>query len=188
MGMFSGDTLTLFLQEYQKTFSQRMMHRGLYHMQGKSLNLLKTTLIDLDFRNDWISEFLDYIEQCIKKDVILILLFGSRATRDFHKDSDIDILIVSQNLSDDVRERALDFFSDSLPVQPFVMTPAELFERIDKLDFLVFDAFEDGLILYSDMDMDTVNERLKASKERFSLERVKSGWIFNAAAAEAADI
>jgi hypothetical protein len=87
-----------------------------------------------------------------------------------------------------VRERASDFFSDSLPIQPFVMTPAELLERIDKLDFLVFDAFEDGLLLYSDMDMDTVNERLKASKEVFSLKRVKSGWIFDAAAAEAAGI
>jgi predicted nucleotidyltransferase len=157
-------------------------------MQEKSLNLLKKTLIDLDFRNDWIPEFINYVEQCIKKDVILILLFGSRAKRDFHKDSDIDILIVSKNLSHDVRERASDFFSDSLPVQPFVMTPAELFERIDKLDFLVFDAFEDGLLLYSDMDMDTVNERLKASKEVFSLKRVKSGWIFDAAAAEAAGI
>jgi hypothetical protein len=157
-------------------------------MQEKSLNLLKKKLIDLDFRNDWTLEFINYIEQCIKKEAILILLFGSRAKRDFHKDSDIDILIVSKNLSDDVRERADDFFSDSLPIQPFVMTPTQLFERIDKLDFLVFDAFEDGLILYSDMDMDTVNERLKASKERFSLERVKSGWNFNAAAAEAAGI
>jgi len=150
--------------------------------------LLERKLIDLDFRNDWIPEFINYIKQCIKKNAILILLFGSRAKRDFHKDSDIDILIVSKNLSDDVREWADDFFSDLLPVQPFVMTPTQLFERIDKLDFLVFDAFEDGLILYSDMDMDTVNERLKASKERFSLERVKSGWIFNAAAADAAGI
>jgi len=157
-------------------------------MQKKSLNLLKKKLIDLDFRNDWTPEFINYIEQCIKKDAILILLFGSRAKRDFHKDSDIDILIVSKNLSDDVRERASDFFSESLPVQPFVMTKSELMERIDKLDFLVFDAFEDGLILYSDLDMGIVNDRLKESKERFSLKRVKSGWNFDAAAAEAAGI
>ena len=157
-------------------------------MPEKSLNLLKKKLIDLDFRGDWIPEFMNYIKQCIKKDAILILLFGSRAKRDFHKDSDIDLLIVSKNLSDNVRERADDFFSDSLPVQPFVMTPGELLERIDKLDFLVFDAFEDGLILYLDMDVDSVNERLKASKERFSLRRVKSGWNFDAAAAEAAGI
>jgi predicted nucleotidyltransferase len=157
-------------------------------MQEKSLNFLKKKLIDLDFRNDWIPEFMNYIEQCIKKDAILILLFGSRAKLDFHKDSDIDLLIVSKNLSDDVRERASDFYSDSLPVQPFVMKPAELLERIDKLDFLVFDAFEDGSILYSDIDMDTVRDRLRSSKERFSLKRVKSGWNFDADAAEAAGI
>jgi predicted nucleotidyltransferase len=156
-------------------------------MQEKSSNSLKTTLIDLDFKKDWIPEFINYIEECIEKGAILVVLFGSRAKHDFHKDSDIDILIVSQNLSD-VRERASDFFSDSLPVQPFVMTKDELMERIDKLDFLVFDVFEDGLILYSDMDMDYVNYRLKASKERFSLRRVKSGWNFDAAAAEAAGI
>ncbi|MCZ7401683.1 MAG: nucleotidyltransferase domain-containing protein [Candidatus Methanoperedens sp.] len=157
-------------------------------MQEKSLNLLKKKLIDLEFRCDWIPEFMNYIEQCINKDAILILLFSSRAKRDFHKDSDIDLLIVSKTLSDDVRKKADDFFSDSLPVQPFVMTPAQLFERIDKLDFLVFDAFEDGLILYSDMDMENINKRLKASKERFSLKRVKSGWNFDAVAAEAAGI
>ena len=157
-------------------------------MQEKSLNSLERKLIDLDFRNDWIPEFINYIEQCIKKDAILILLFGSRAKRDFHKDSDIDILIVSRNLSDDVRDMADDFFSDSLPIQPFVMTPTQLFERIDNLDFLIFDAFEDGLILYSDMDMDAVYKRLKASKELFSLKRVKNGWNFDAAAAQAAGI
>jgi len=157
-------------------------------MQEKSLSLLKKKLIDLDFRKDWTPEFIKYIEQCIKRDAILILLFGSRAKRDFHKDSDIDLLIVSKNLPDEVREKADDFFSDSLPVQPFVMTPAQLFERIDKLDFLLFDAFEDGLILYSDMDVENINERLKASKEHFSLKRVKSGWNFDATAAEAAGI
>ena len=134
-------------------------------MQEKLLNSLKTTLIDLDFKKDWIPEFIKYIEECIEKGAILVILFGSRAKHDFHKDSDIDILIV----------------------QPFVMTKDELMERIDKLDFLVFDVFEDGLILYSDMDMDHVNYRLKARKERFSLRRVKSGWNFDAAA-EAAGI
>jgi len=157
-------------------------------MQEKSSNSLKKTLIDLDFKKDWIPEFINYIEECIEKGAILVVLFGSRAKYDFHKDSDIDILIVSRNLSDDMRERASDFVSDSLPVQPFVMTKDELMERIGKLDFLVFDVFEDGLILYSDMDMGHVNSRLKASKERFSLRRVKSGWNFDAAAAEAAGI
>jgi HEPN domain-containing protein len=48
-------------------------------------NLPERKLIDLEFRNDWIPEFINYIEQCIRKDALLILLFGSRAKRDFHK-------------------------------------------------------------------------------------------------------
>jgi predicted nucleotidyltransferase len=115
-------------------------------MQEKSSNSLKTTLIDLDFKKDWIPEFINYIEECIDKGAILVVLFGSRAKHDFHKDSDIDILIVSRNLSDDVRERASDFFSDSLPVQPFVMTKDELMERIDKLAFIFL------FSMYSKMD------------------------------------
>jgi HEPN domain-containing protein len=40
-------------------------------------NLPERKLIDLEFRNDWIPEFINYIEQCIRKDALLILLFGS---------------------------------------------------------------------------------------------------------------
>jgi len=156
-------------------------------MQKKSLDLLKNTLIKLDFRHDWIPEFIHYIEQCIEKGVVLVVLFGSRAKEEFLNESDIDLLIVSPNLPD-VRERMLDFFSDSLPVQPFVLTPAELEERIEKLDFLIFDAFEDGVLLYSNIDMDRIRDRLSASKERYKLQRVKNGWRFDVAAAEAAGI
>ncbi len=157
-------------------------------MQKKSLDSLKNILIKLDFRQDWIPELISYIERCIEKGAVLVVLFGSRAKREFLKDSDIDLLVVSSDLSGDVRDRALDFFSDSLPVQPFVMTHAELEERIEKLDFLIFDAFEDGVILYSNMDMDLVHDMLSKSKERFKLKRVKDGWKFDAAEAAAAGI
>lgn len=157
-------------------------------MQKKSLDSLKNTLVKLDFRPGWIPELVCYIEHCIDKGAVLVLLFGSRAKGDFLKDSDIDLLIVSSNLQADVRDRALDFFSDKLPVQPFVITPTELEERIEKLDFLIFDAFEDGIVLYASMELNQIYEMLQASKERFKLQRVKNGWRFDAAAAEAAGI
>lgn len=157
-------------------------------MQKKSSNSLKSILIKLDFRQDWVPEFINHIDQCIKKGAVLVVLFGSRATGDFLKDSDIDLLIVSPNLQAEVRDRALDFFSDTLPVQPFLLTPAELKERIEQLDFLIFDAFEDGIVLYSKMDMGRVKDMLHKSKERFKLRRVKDGWKFDAAEAEAAGI
>ncbi len=157
-------------------------------MQKKSLDSLKNTLVKLDFRQEWIPEFICYIGHCIDKGAVLVLLFGSRAKGDFLKDSDIDLLIVSSNLPDDVRDRALDFFNDKLPVQPFVLTPSELGERIEKLDFLIFDAFEEGVILYSSMDTGRIQDMLHKSKEHFKLQRVKNGWKFDAAAAEAAGI
>ncbi len=157
-------------------------------MQKKSSNSLKSTLIKLDFRQDWIPGFINYIDQCIEKGAVLILLFGSRATGNFLKDSDIDLLIVSPNLQARVRDRALDFYSNTLPVQPFLLTPTELKERIEQLDFLIFDAFEDGVVLYSKMDMGYVKDMLHKSKERFKLRRVKDGWKFDAAEAEAAGI
>jgi len=157
-------------------------------MQKKSLDSLKSTLIKLDFRQDWVPELIHYIDRCIEKGAVLVLLFGSRATGNFLKDSDIDLLIVSPNLQAEVRDRALDFFSDTLPVQPFLLTPAELKERIEQLDFLIFDAFEDGIVLYSKMDMGHVKDMLHKSKERFKLRRVKDGWKFDAAEVEAAGI
>jgi predicted nucleotidyltransferase len=142
----------------------------------------------LDFRQDWIPGFINYIDQCIEKGAVLILLFGSRATGDFLKDSDIDLLIVSPNLPARIRDRSLGFFSDTLPVQPFLLTPEELKERIEQLDFLVFDAFEDGVVMYSKIDMDHITDMLHKSKERFKLRRVKDGWKFDAVEAEAAGI
>ena len=156
-------------------------------MQKRSLDSLKKTLDELDFRQEWIPELIKYLEDTINKGVVLVLLFGSRAKRDFSRDSDIDLLIVSQNLPD-VRERTLKFFSNRLPVQPFVMTPEELQERIEKLDFLIFDAFEDGVILFSDTDMEHIKDLLRKSKERFRLVRVKDGWKFDAIVANAAGI
>lgn len=73
-------------------------------------------------------------------------------------------------------------------MQPFLLTPAELVERIEKLDFLIFDVFEDGIILYSAMDLDNIHGLLQKSKDRFKLRRVKDGWRFDAAAAAAAGI
>lgn len=157
-------------------------------MQRKSLDTLKNTLIKLDFERDWIPEFIHYIKQIIEKGATLIVLFGSRAKGEFLKDSDIDILIVSTNLRDDMSERVLDFFSDKLPVQPFVVTPLELKQRIEKMDFLIFDAFEDGVVLFSIMDLDQIHNLLSMSKERFRLKRVKNGWRFDVAVAEAAGI
>lgn len=157
-------------------------------MQKKSLDSLKNTLIKLDFRHDWIPEFIRYVELCTDKGVVLVLLFGSRAKGEFLKDSDIDLLIVSPNVQADVHDRALDFFSNKLPVQPFVITPTELVERIEKLDFLIFDAFEDGIVLYSSMELNRVYDLLRASKERFKLQRVENGWRFDAAEAAAAGI
>ncbi len=157
-------------------------------MQKKSFDSLKKTLVKLDFRREWIPEFIRYIEQTIEKGAILLILFGSRAKKEFLKDSDIDVLIVSNKLQSDSRERALEFFSDKLPVQPFVLSPSELEERIEKLDLLIFDALEDGIVLYSDMNMAHVHDVVRASKERFKLERVKNGWKFDAAEAAAAGI
>ncbi|MCX9010575.1 MAG: nucleotidyltransferase domain-containing protein [Candidatus Methanoperedens sp.] len=78
-------------------------------MRKKSLNSLKNTLIELNFRQEWIPEFIHHIEQCIKKGAVLVLLFGSRAKGEFLRDSDIDLLIVSPDLPADIRDRTPGF-------------------------------------------------------------------------------
>jgi len=53
------DTRTLFLQEFQNDFFTEDDGEDDIERKKKSLNLLKKKLIDLDFINDWIPEFIN---------------------------------------------------------------------------------------------------------------------------------
>jgi len=53
------DTRTLFLQEFQNDFFTEDDGEDDIKRKKKSLNLLKKKLIDLDFINDWIPEFIN---------------------------------------------------------------------------------------------------------------------------------
>ena len=79
-----------------------------------------------------------------------IILFGSRATNKFGKESDVDLMIVSQDFNGmDFFERVAkmyDYWSIDLPVDFICYTPKE-FGRLKKRISIVKEALNTGIIL-----------------------------------------
>lgn len=91
----------------------------------------------------------DIIEQLKPFDAEMIILFGSYATGDYRKDSDVDLLIIKKT-SDAFLERhkkARRLLKTTTPVDIFVLTPDE-FEKAKQNNLLVKEAVETGTIVY----------------------------------------
>ena len=119
-------------------------------MQKKSLDSLKNTLVKVDFRRDWIPELIRYIEHCIDKGAVLVLLFGSRAKGTAREDSDYDLLII-QNTSERCRKIAQNLYLHlDLPVSvDFIVQTPETVELNKKMFYsVVKDAINEGKVIY----------------------------------------
>ena len=79
-----------------------------------------------------------------------VVLYGSYARGDFHKDSDVDLLIVKNT-----EERFIDRIASALavtgariPVEPIVYTPAELEQMRARRSGLLAETEREGKVLY----------------------------------------
>lgn len=78
----------------------------------------------------------DWAHELAKRlDLVAVVVFGSSARGDFNKWSDIDVLVVANDLPQGARER-LAFLSEDAPVgvQPVGWTPDELADRRRRRD------------------------------------------------------
>jgi len=95
-----------------------------------------------------LSEFKDKLSKKIK--VQKMILFGSYATGNYTKDSDIDLLIVSPDFNDKrFTKRSIGFYkhwSLDLPVDYICYTPSE-FDKLKKRISLVSTALKEGIVI-----------------------------------------
>ncbi len=108
----------------------------------------------------------------------LAILFGSFATNLWTESSDIDILIVADELSDNIWDNYA--ILKERFIQPFGISTKMVQKEIESLNFIILDALEYGIILHKDQSIyNSIKEKLEYVKKRYGLFRTDKGWNYS---------
>lgn len=120
----------------------------------------------------------------------LMLLFGSRCRGEHTQLSDIDLLVVSDQLGPDPRESFVRLKRICpAPIEPFGGDMEWLLTGICTLNFLILDALTEGIILYGEGSaLNRMQEVLEETVHRFDLKKEPRGWRFDPQKAERAGL
>ena len=109
----------------------------------------------------------------------LVILHGSIARKEFGLGSDVDLIVVSDNLPDKIMDRIkllYEIDETKAPLDIKGYKSKEIREMIKKGNPLIMDAMEDGIILFADENF--LKEILEFYKEeRKNFKRIEKGWI-----------
>lgn len=110
-------------------------------------------------------------------DLKLVILFGSLARGDWMESSDIDLLIVSDDLSDDPAENFIRLKRGR--VEPHGYSTRRFLEELEKPNLLILDALEYGeRLVVDDEFMRVVESKREEVKRRYGLKRVDGVWTW----------
>lgn len=122
----------------------------------------------------------EYVNAIVKKlKPKLVLLHGSLAKGTFGLGSDVDILIVAEELPKNPNARLELLYSldrTRAPIDAKAYTPAEVRRMLSKGHPLIMDALEDGRVLYADKEyLKEILREFRDAKRKFR--RIERGWI-----------
>lgn len=137
-------------------------------------------LYDYQFYDPLIQEFLSNVKQMCKRNLVSVVLFGSVARGEARKESDIDLLIIVQDASDNHYERLKPFVDIELGMRKTSSYERYLREGLmpclsylvlsrreaDENHYVFLDMVEDSIILFDEGDY--FRGRLSALKKRLS--------------------
>jgi len=109
---------------------------------------------------------LKYIKELAGRiDLKTVLLFGSYAKNTYSYGSDVDLLIVAENLPENPIKRVDKLMDESMPfeIQPFAYTPTEFKRMLAENHPLIKGALLHGEILYVSKDYKKVLMEAKGS-------------------------
>lgn len=110
-------------------------------------------------------------------DLKLVILFGSLARGDWMESSDIDLLIVSDDLSDDPAENFIRLKRGR--VEPHGYNTRRFLEELEKPNLLILDALEYGeRLVVDDEFMRVVENKREEVKRRYGLKWVDGAWTW----------
>ncbi|MDT7892011.1 MAG: nucleotidyltransferase domain-containing protein [Thermoproteota archaeon] len=94
----------------------------------------------------------------------LVILFGSYARGDYTNESDIDVLVVSDNLPLDPRESFAITYNPEYPkIMPVAMHTSVFIKKLESGDTFILEILEDGKIICGDEEF--IKETLIKYKE-----------------------
>lgn len=108
-----------------------------------------------------------------------VILFGSIATGEYGAGSDVDILIISDELPRDFLERlrVLSELNPTMaPIEAFGYTPAEFLRMLERRHPTALYAVADGKPLHDDGFFIEAKRTFERVKAKFDLVRVDRGW------------
>jgi predicted nucleotidyltransferase len=94
----------------------------------------------------------------------MVILFGSYARGDYTNESDIDVLVVSDNLPLDPRESFAITYNPEYPkIMPVAMNTSVFIKKLESGDTFILEILEDGKIICGDEEF--IKETLIKYKE-----------------------
>lgn len=129
-----------------------------------------------------VNEYLDRVRR--REGVIGAILFGSVARGEAlpFPQSDIDLIVISRGLPEDLFERSelvRKIEGGPLPVQSIWMTPEDFEGHLASKAGYVLDAIHDGIVLYDEEGF--LERKIKETKEelrRKSVRRIDGAWVW----------
>lgn len=126
-----------------------------------------------------VSEFAEMLES--KLELRLVVLFGSWATGKATVNSDVDLLVVADDLSTDPRENiaVLKSRGKHSKINCLGYKTEDFLDRLKKLSFVLLDAMEEGKTVYQDETILTKTRNIiEKLKEEYKLRKLEKGWLF----------
>lgn len=108
-----------------------------------------------------------------------ILLFGSMATGRQGLGSDVDIIVISENLPGNFLERLRLLFElnpTTAPIEALGYTPREFLRMLRRRHPTALDAVAQGKPLYDDGFLEEARRTFEEVRARFDLVRTRRGW------------
>jgi len=124
-----------------------------------------------------IQEYVEALKRALRPK--LILLYGSLARGTFGLGSDVDILVISENLPKNPNERLKLLYEldrTHAPIDAKAYTPGEVKKMLLKGHPLIMDALAEGKVLYADEDyLRELMAMFRVARRKFR--RFERGWI-----------
>jgi len=109
----------------------------------------------------------------------MVILYGSFVKGDWHKGSDLDILMVSDNVPLNYKDRwdLLYTVIMGFPIEPHIYTSKEFEEMLVHGRMTALDALTEGITLYADNKfMKKMDKLLKETMRKLEPRKTSIGW------------